>query len=332
MSVYAPLLGHLWRTLESYSVDPRRVIDEAHYRPNDSSLPARRVSFAEYDAALARAVALVGDPAIGVRSTRVFHPSHLGALGHAWLASPSLRTAMQRTARLSRMFNEQILLSVEETPGQVRLVCRMLMPFSAPDVLGDAHVANLLQLCRINFGPNLQPADVTLTLPEPLDAAPWIEHYGPAVRFGQPCNSFAISAKDADAPLTCSNPELVAIHEEVIERYLLKLDRDSVVNRIRLGLMDQLPSGRVTEDDMAGLLNMSTRTLHRKLRENKETFRSILSQVRQDLARRYIRDRDFSITEVAFLLGYNDTSAFSRAFRSWFGRSPSKARDAARAA
>ena len=47
MSVYAPLLGHLWRTLESYGVDPRGVIDEAHYRPNDSSLPARRVSFAE---------------------------------------------------------------------------------------------------------------------------------------------------------------------------------------------------------------------------------------------------------------------------------------------
>jgi AraC-like DNA-binding protein len=96
--------------------------------------------------------------------------------------------------------------------------------------------------------------------------------------------------------------------------------------------MDQLPSGRVTEGDMAGLLNMSTRTMHRKLRENKETFRSILAQVRRDLARRYVGDRDFSITEVAFLLGYNDTSAFSRAFRSWFGRSPTEARDAARAA
>jgi AraC-like DNA-binding protein len=93
--------------------------------------------------------------------------------------------------------------------------------------------------------------------------------------------------------------------------------------------MDALPSGRVTEDDVARTLNMSKRTLHRKLNENRETFRSILVQVRKDLARYYVRKPDFSITEIAFLLGYADTSAFSRAFRSWFGHSPTKAREQA---
>jgi AraC-like DNA-binding protein len=329
MSIYAPLLGHLWHILESYGVDPRRVIDEAHFRPGDTSLTSRRISFADYDALLARAVDLVDDPAMGVRSARFFHPSYLGALGHACMASSCLRDAMHRVARLRRMFNEQIQLEVRELRDSVRLVYRMVQPFSVPDLLGDAHVANLLQLCRMNYGPTLRPLEVTLTLPAPADPAPWIEHYGPVVRFGQDENSFSISAKDADGPLTGSNPELVAIHEEVIERYLLKLDRDNIVNRLRLGLMDQLPSGRVTEDDMAGRLNMSKRTLHRKLRENSQTFRLMLTQVRQDLARRYIRERDFSITEIAFLLGYADTSAFSRAFRSWFGRSPSKARNEA---
>jgi AraC-like DNA-binding protein len=54
--------------------------------------------------------------------------------------------------------------------------------------------------------------------------------------------------------------------------------------------------------------------------------------VRRELAERYVRDREFSITEIAFLLGYNDTSAFSRAFRCWFGRSPTDLRERARAA
>jgi AraC-like DNA-binding protein len=46
-----------------------------------------------------------------------------------------------------------------------------------------------------------------------------------------------------------------------------------------------------------------------------------------DLARRYVADPRYSITEVAFMLGYAETSAFSRAFRKWFGKSPSTARD-----
>ncbi len=327
MSVYAPLLGHVWRTLEAYGVDPRAVIDARLYRPGDDSLAARRVSFADYDDALQRAFRAVDDPALAVRSARYLHPSHLGSLGHAWLSSPSLRSAMQRFARLARMFNEQAQFTLEELPGRVRLEYRMLLPLSEADAVGDAHVASLLQLCRMNYGPVLQPVEVTLTRPAPADPAPWLDYYGPVVRFGQSSNSLSLSAADADTPLTGSNPELMAIHEDVIERYLMKLDRDNVVNRLRLGLIEELPSGRVTEDDMARRLHMSKRTLHRKLRENDQTYRTILGQVRQDLARRYVRDRDFSMTEIAFLLGYNDTSAFSRAFKTWFGRSPTEARE-----
>ena len=326
MSVYAPLLGHLWKTLESYGVDPRQVIDKACYRPNDASLTSRRIHFAQYDAIVARAVALVADPAIGVRSARFFNPSYLGALGLAWMASSSLREALHRAARLRSMFNEQIVLDLMESRDEFRVIYRLNVPCSIPNELGDAHVANLLQLCRIVYGQELQPTDVALSLPAPADPRPWTAHYGPVVRFGQHENSFAISARDADLPLTGSNPELVEMHEEVIKRHLLKLDRDNILNRIRLSLMDSLPSGRVTEDDMAENLNMSKRTLHRRLRENNETYRSILAQVRQDLAERYVRDPDFSMTEIAFLLGYTDTSAFSRAFRNWFGRTPTQAR------
>ena len=329
MSVYAPIVGHIWATLESYGIDPREVIDADMYRPDDPTLTSRRIPFSDYEATIARAVARIGDPALGVRSTRCFHPSYIGALGHAWMASHDLRSAMHRAARLRRMFNEQIQLDIEETPGRVRLVYRMLEPIRAADIVGDAHVANLLQLGRIHFGSRLMPLDVTLTRPEPDDPSPWIEHFGPVIRFGQPDHSFTLRAEDADQPLTGSNPELVAIHEEVIDRYLMKLDRDSVVNRMRLELMDALPSGRVTEDDMAGVLNMSKRTLHRKLRDQGMTFRTVLTDVRQGLAQRYVKDQAYSMTEIAFMLGYNDTSAFSRAFRNWFGHSPSEARETA---
>ena len=107
----------------------------------------------------------------------------------------------------------------------------------------------------------------------------------------------------------------------------MKQDRTNILNRTRLQIMEELPTGTVTEDGTARALHMSKRTLHRKLRENDETFRSLLTQVRTGLAERYIGNDSYTVTEIAFLLGYTDTSAFSRAFRTWFDRSPTQARE-----
>ena len=327
MSVYAPLLGTVWRTLESYGVDPGLAIDKTLYRPGDESTHNRRVTYRDFDAALARVADLVKDPAAGIRIAQFMHPSHLGALGHAWMASSSLRDALKLAARFHHMLNEQVEFRVEELSDRVRVTYRMLQNLTAPDLLEDAQLAVLLMMCRLNFGSNLQPVETNLKHAEPADPRPWLECFGKVVRFKQPENSLAISARDADQPLTGSNRELLQLHEDMIRRYLSRLGRNNILNQTRLRIMEQLPSGRVTENDLARVLNMSTRTLNRKLRENDETFRSLLLQVRRGLAERYIGNDDYSVTEIAFLLGYNDTSAFSRAFRNWFGRSPTQVRE-----
>jgi len=332
VSVYAPLLGILWRTLESYGIDPRQVIDEVHYRPGERTLMSRRVNFTDYDAAIARAYDLVGDPAIGIRSAQFVHPSHLGALGLAWLTSPNLRAAIRLGQRLRRMYDQQIEIQLLELHDRVRVVYEMSQQSARPEAVADSQLAGLLTMCRLNFGAALMPLNVRLKRQRPADPTPWLECFGAVVSFGQDENSLSISSEDADRPLTGSNPELAAVHEEYVERYLLQLDQRDILSRLRLGLMEQLPSGRVTEEDMARLLHMSQHTLQRRLREQGQTFRSLLAQVRVDLAERYVRGRDLSITEIAFLLGYNDTSAFSRAFKGWFGMSPTQAREQAGAA
>jgi AraC-like DNA-binding protein len=332
MSVYAPLLGAVWSTLESYGVDPGLAIDKMHYRPGDESVINRRVTHRDFDAALARVAALVDDPAVGIRIAQFMHPSHVGALGHAWMASSSLRHALQLAARFHHMINEQVEFQVEELSDRVRVTYRMLQNLTAPDLLEDGQLAVLLMMCRLNYGSSLRPVEVTLKHAEPADPRPWLECFGNVVHFEQPATSLAINARDADKPLTGSNKELFQLHEELIRRYLFRLDRNNILNRTRLRIMEQLPSGRVTENDLARVLNISKRTLNRKLRENDETFRSLLMQVRRGLAERYIGNENYSVTEIAFLLGYNDTSAFSRAFKNWFGRSPTQVREDIKAA
>ncbi len=326
LSVYVPMIGMIWRTLESYGIDPRRVIEEKHYQPGDESDADKRVRFEEYDAIQDRAAALIDDPAVGLRAGGLLHPSHLGALGYAWLASSSLRTALFRSERYTRMFNEHVDMRVEARPDCIRVSYRMRRQPLRPDEIADGQLAGLLALCRMNFGSDLAPIEVTLRRAEPADPSPWHEYFRTQVKFGQPENALSISAADADRPLTGANRELLAVHEDVIRRHLAHLGHAGVLDRLRMAIVEALPSGRVTEEQLARSLDMNRRTLHRRLREHGTTFRGLLAEVRQELAKRYLRDQSYSVTDVAFSLGYADASAFSRAFRSWFGVSPTEAR------
>ena len=329
LSVYLPMIGMIWRTLESYGIDPRRVIDEKHYRPGDEAAADRRVSFDDYKVIQNRAVELIGDPAVGLRAAQLLHPSHLGALGYAWLASSSLRTALFRSERYTGMFNEHVEMRVEARRDCIRVSYRMRRQPLRPDEIADGQLAGLVALCRMNFGSDLVPVEVTLRRAEPAEPSPWHEFFGTEVKFGQPENALSISAADADRPLTGANRELLAVHEDVIRRHLAHLEHAGVLDRLRMAIVEALPSGRVTEEQLARSLDISRRTLHRRLREHGTTFRGLLAEVRQELAKRYILDRAYSVTDLAFSLGYADTSAFSRAFRSWFGVSPTAARQQA---
>jgi len=74
---------------------------------------------------------------------------------------------------------------------------------------------------------------------------------------------------------------------------------------------------------------MSSRKLQRRLESAGTTFNTLLNEIRQDLAQKYLKEQDTTMTEIAFLLGFSESSAFSRAFRRWMGVSPSAYRKAA---
>ena len=327
MTVYAPLIGTLWQTLESYGVDPAILIPKKIYRPGaEPGGSGDRISIDAYEELLTQAAALLDDPAVGLHAATFLHPSHLGALGHAWMASSSLRNAILRLQRFHRILNEQLTVHVTEPQGFFQVEYRQPGSKQIRSEQFDARLGTLLQLCRLNFGPHLVPAYVRMVRPEPADPEPWALFFGTPVEFGEALNCLALHQRDVDKPLTVSSTQLVSQNEEVMARYLAKLDMSNIINRVRVSILDLLPSGDLTVDNIAVQLNMSPRTLHNRLQNQGITFRSMLLELRKDLVRRYIDDDSYSITEISFLLGYANTSSFSRAFRSWFGISPSEYR------
>ena len=302
------------------------MIGESDYTPGRDGRAHFRLAFDDYDRLRTTVADLIADPAIGLRSADHIHPSHFGALGYSWLASSSLLTGFRRIQRYGRMFNDRETWQIEEGENEVVMTLQISAPIRRPDEVADSFLAGLTALCRLNYGQHLSPDRVTLTRPIPDDPSPWFSFFRCPVDFASDANRPVLSMRKATKPLSGADPQLAALHERVIERYLASLDHGDVLTRARVQIIDQLHSGDLTEETVAGALNMTPRTLHRKLQEHGESFRTLLAGVRKNLVKGYLGDPDLTLTEVAFLLGYSDASSFSRAFRRWFGTSPSASR------
>ena len=95
---------------------------------------------------------------------------------------------------------------------------------------------------------------------------------------------------------------------------------DSMAARVRSALVELLPAGKTTIDSVASKLCMSRRTLQRKLTDEHTTFQQQLNSTRLLLAQNYLRNNERTNDDIAFLLGYEDTTSFLRAFSTWTGQ------------
>ena len=106
---------------------------------------------------------------------------------------------------------------------------------------------------------------------------------------------------------------------------------DSWRFRVENTIASLLPHGQADASEIAKRLGVSQRTLARRLASEGQTFGDVLNGLRFDLARRYLEEHDLQISKVAWLLGYQETSAFYHAFKRWTDQAPRELRSASRA-
>jgi AraC-like DNA-binding protein len=131
--------------------------------------------------------------------------------------------------------------------------------------------------------------------------------------------------------LDTGNPELARQSDAISSRYLARIERFNIVARVREVLTQRLKDREPSQEEVAEILNVSARTLQRKLGDSGTTFKEILDETRHALALAYL-SAPHSVSEITYLLGFSCTSSFTRAFRRWTGLSPSdwRARGASR--
>lgn len=325
----AMLIYH--KLLEIYGLDASHLLREAGIADMPIA-PDSRIAVQCLDTLLIHAAARIPDEAWGLQAARCWHPGNLGVLGHAWLASSTLRTALTRVVRYWRIIGERAATRIESGGDGLKFAYDLAGADPVVDtVLPDCVLSLALDMCRTNAGRELQPLRVTLRRKRPADPEPWAVFFGCTVQFAAGENSITLATADVDRLLPTSNRPLAGLFDGLLTEQLAKLSGDDVVSRAKAVFLEQLASGEPSGADIARRLHMSRRTLQRKLAEAETSYQQLVDETRCEMALRYIDDARMSVTDITFLLGFSGQSAFSRAFRRWTGSSPRDYRNRAAA-
>jgi AraC-like DNA-binding protein len=180
-----------------------------------------------------------------------------------------------------------------------------------------------LLLIRCIVEPDWMPVEVHFEHAAPRDVAELERVFGRTLHFQQATNGLVLRRELLDRIVRGADSRLYPILEQHIRNMLRQLPpADDFMLSVRHEVAKSLAVGNAHVDYLARQLGLGSRTLQRRLNEYGASYRSVLEDVRRELALRYLAESDISVTEVAFLLGYHDTSAFIRAFRRWTGVSP----------
>jgi len=313
----------LWNILIDYGYDAESVFLEEGIDREMILKTGARISHARADSLCSKVDDLIDDPCWGLRGVKFWHPSHFNALGYAWLASSTLREAINRTTRYAHIIGTDREHRLEDTAKGLTVTLSRSLKLPA---LMDLAISIWLAACRLNYGPDLNPVEVNFIHSQLACAEEYDSYFKAPVNFNADYDSFTLPADAVDRRLPIGNPHLATLSDQYIITYLAELDKNNIVQRVKGAIIEMLPSGGVYDEKVAKRLNMSTRSLQRKLNEAHTTFGKLLDEMRQEIAEHYLHDSDVSLTEIAFVLGYSEYSSFWRAYKRWTKASPSEIR------
>ena len=239
----------------------------------------------------------------------------------ASLCSVNLGEALKRIAHFKRLIGPMHLLLDEDKRGTTATIEYYRYEGEIPISIGALELVFFTALARLGTRRKIVP--LVLELPElPGNREQYRDYFGREIVLGKDIR-ITFAAADATYPFITENKAMWDFFEPGLKEQLSELDAGTPVSeRVRSVLLTLLPSGNSSIEQAAGMLAMSPRTLQRHLAKESLNFQTILGETRKDLAQYYLENAAVSTGEISFLLGYQDSNSFLRAFKDWTGMTP----------
>ena len=273
--------------------------------------------------------AAMNDDLFGFHLAQTPDLRQIGLLYYVLTSSETFIDALRRGARYTSIVNEGISQKCLD-----RTAVGMSLQYVGVTRHRDRHqiefwMTAFVRLCRHLTGMRLLPSRVRFVHYRP-QSPEFAEFFGDDVEFGASSDEIVFPIGVRQTPVVGADPYLNDLLLSQCEEALSRKGktRESFRTRVENAIAPLLPHGHARADEIARQLGMSPRTFARRMSLEGLTFSELLDNLRTSLAHRHLDDRELSITQIAWLLGYQEVASFSHAFKRWTGRTPREARAA----
>lgn len=265
------------------------------------------------------------DPLLPMRLIESFSPELFSPPVFAALCSKHLVAAAERMSLYKRLM-APVKLHVQKSENELKLTFDWLDKTFQPVASFVAmELFFFIKITRLATRERVNPLAITMVqLPQQHEQ---LEDYcGVPLKSGSH-DSIVFSMKDATLPFLTVDHAMWEIFEPALKQRLSTLQNSATTTeRVRAVLLEALPGGTCSIEQVARKLAVGKRTLQRRLSQEKTSFQTLLNQTREELARYYLTSTDLTHMEISFLLGFGEPSSFFRAFQSWTGMTPEEVR------
>ena len=303
--------------------DPDSIFGASGIDP-ESIGPTTNISLKSYCTLFETAASATGNDNIGLWFGQQFGPTDLGLIGYVAIHSQNLGAALENFVELFPYHQQATEMSLTHQRGLLSLNYRIddgqIVVRRQDAELSLGMFCNIFRHC---FGPGWAPEEVHFEHPEPADRREHERAFKAPVFFAQRANALVFRADGLDRPMPTADSRLLLILRKCLREVGIKpAGPHPVPDQIKGYLLMSLSEGCPTLDQASETLGIPAWTIQRRLEDVGLTYKELVETTRKELALAYLEQRHLQFTEIAFLLGYSELSAFTRAFTRWMGRSP----------
>lgn len=324
--VHLPAL--LLQITREKGVDSDALLAGTGLRAEQFQHPDTHLNYGQIGLIVARALMLSGDAGLGLEFGLRIRPSHLREMGTALMCAATLREAVVTSVRYQKLLGSAFDIRLADYGNGLAMIASKAIP------LGEIYCFNqeswltaISRLPRFVLEREANALFVDFDYPPPPHAERYYQIFGDRVRFNQSCCQVIFPQELLSEPIPGNCPTYFRIATGQCEQTLNKNQLpESLPIRIRRIISAHL-NNPLSAADVAKLLHLSERTLHRRLTELDTSFRQLVKEIKFETAAELLRESNLPISVIANRVGFSDASNFAKAFRDWAGVSPESYRN-----
>jgi AraC-like DNA-binding protein len=326
-TIAAGWVNRFYKSLTEWGVSEEKLFNISKLRLKDLRDADARIPFEQYMNLGRMAPELTKTPEIGLILGRKARFQDIGIVFQLACNCGTVRESLLQTVRYSNLGNE-VSAAIFEESGKFaewaehyissRYLCIPLVEFEC---------CQKLEILRFVLGEDFRPVRTKFQYAPPAYADKYSKVFQSPVLFRQGKSGIVFKKEFLSIPNPNPQPYIKGILSQHAERLIIELDQSRLFqDKVRKIIIRHLDSGEADMETISSELNLSSRTVYRKLREENISYKALLSDIKKQLAQAYLKETSFTITDISYRLGFSEASAFHRAFKRWFGTNPTQYR------